>query len=128
MKTILKALFFAFILIGSTLAFADNVEEGNNLYNAGKYHEALTYLMKPDANIDPKGMTLIGYMYNRGLGVEKDSEEAFKWYQKAAGTGLSVAQFNLGIMYENGKGTKKDIAKLSNGFGKQQNKTILPLK
>ena len=43
-KTILKALLFSFVLIGSILAFADNVEEGNRLYNAGNYQEALTCL------------------------------------------------------------------------------------
>ena len=88
MKTILKALFFAFILIGSTLAFADNVEEGNHLYNAGKYQEALTFFMKPDAVNNPATMNRIGYLYDEGLGVEKNRIEALKWYKKAAEAGL----------------------------------------
>ena len=88
MKTILKALFFAFILIGSTLAFADNVEEGNHLYNAGKYQEALTFFMKPDAVNNPATMNRIGYMYAKGRGVKENQEKAFLWYKKAAELGL----------------------------------------
>ena len=109
MKTILKALFFAFILIGSTLAFADNVEEGNHLYNAGKYQEALTFFMKPDAVNNPATMNRIGYMYDEGQGAKKDPKEAFKWYKKAADANLPVAQFNLGLMYQHGTGVSKDI-------------------
>ena len=48
MKSLLKVLFFSFLLIGSSLALADNVKEGNRLYNAGRYEEAMRYYLKPD--------------------------------------------------------------------------------
>jgi TPR repeat protein len=34
--------------------------------------------------------------------------KAVEWFQKAADQGLVAAQFNLGIMYENGQGVEKD--------------------
>jgi hypothetical protein len=51
---------------------------------------------------------MIGYMYNKGRGVSKDSAEAFKWYLKAAEQGNAAAQYALGLLYEQGKGTAKD--------------------
>ncbi len=61
-KNLLKALLFSFFLIASTLTFAGNVEEGNRLYNDGKYQEALTFFMKPDAVNNPATMNRIGNM------------------------------------------------------------------
>ena len=78
MKTLLKVLFFSFLLIGSSLSLADNVKEGNRLYNAGKYEEAMRYYLKPAAVTNPATMNRIGYMYSEGKGVEKDLKEAYK--------------------------------------------------
>lgn len=50
----------------------------------------------------------IGYMYEYGVGVEKDETKAFEWYQKVAILGHAKAQQNLGYMYENGQGVIKD--------------------
>ncbi len=71
MKSLLKALFFSFLLIGSALALADNVKEGNRLYDAGRYEEAMHYYLKPDAVANPATMNRIGYMYDAGQGVKK---------------------------------------------------------
>ncbi len=131
MKTILKALLLSFFLIGSTLAFAGNVEEGNRLYNAGKYQEALTYFMKPDAATNPATMNRIGYMYDEGQGVKKDPKEAYKWYQKAAETGFPAAQFNLGLSYQYGTGgVQKNINEAVKWFLKaaEQNNAEAELK
>ena len=53
--------------------------------------------MKPDMQKDPEAMNLIGYMYNHGLGVQKNTKDAYKWYRKAAEAGSATAQFNLGL-------------------------------
>jgi TPR repeat protein len=37
-------------------------------------------------------------------GVKQDAAEAVKWYRKAAEQGYARAQFNLGLMYAEGKG------------------------
>ena len=44
-------------------------------------------------------------------------QESVKWYQKAAKQGHAKAQFNLGVMYANGKGVKQDYAKAKEYFG-----------
>jgi len=47
-------------------------------------------------------------MYHFGNGVEKNYEEAFKWYSMAALKGNDKAQFNLATLHFYGKGTEVD--------------------
>jgi len=47
-------------------------------------------------------------MYENGRGVAQDSREAVKWFRKATEHGDAVAQFNLGVMYENGQGVPQN--------------------
>ena len=46
--------------------------------------------------------------YYYGIGGEKNLEEAFAWYLKAAEKGYSDAQYKVGYMYDNGEGVKED--------------------
>ena len=43
--------------------------------------------------------------------IEEDEEEAVKWYRKAAERGYAAAQYNLGFMYDNGRGVAQDYTK-----------------
>ena len=49
--------------------------------------------------------------YENGNGVEKDHENAFKYYKLAADQGYDVAQNNVAMAYENGEGVEKDLKK-----------------
>jgi len=42
--------------------------------------------------------------------VKQDHAEAARWYRKAAEQGHADAQYNLGVMYENGQGVRQDHA------------------
>ena len=53
----------------------------------------------------------LGVQYGLGLGVRKNYEEAFKWYEKAARAGMPDAQRNLGDMYHYGHGVPQDYYK-----------------
>jgi len=44
-------------------------------------------------------------MYVEGQGVPRDLQEALKYYRKAADQGNALAQFNLGMMYEQNNDT-----------------------
>jgi len=46
----------------------------------------------------------LGLLYSGGKGIDKDYEEAAKWYRMAADKGLPEAQFNLAVLYQNGQG------------------------
>jgi len=47
-------------------------------------------------------------MYENGLGIKRDYDEAVKWYRLAAEQGLAEAQYNLRLMYKSGHGAPLD--------------------
>ncbi len=53
----------------------------------------------------------LGTFYYEGLGVERNVEKAIDCYEKAALLGLPEAVFNLGAIYENGKGVPVNFLK-----------------
>ena len=53
---------------------------------------------------DPETQFAIGNKYYNGEGVARDYSEAVKWFRRAADKGNIDAQFQLGLMYETGKG------------------------
>ncbi len=57
---------------------------------------------------DAKAQNNLGTMYEAGTGVQRDNDEAVKWYTKSAEQGNALAQSNLGAMYANGKGVPQD--------------------
>ncbi len=54
---------------------------------------------------------VLGLMYEEGIEVQQDLNEAFRWYGIAANQGLAKAQFNLALCYRYAKGCKKDYIK-----------------
>ena len=43
-------------------------------------------------------------MYLKGKGVAQDKSMAMNWYRKAAEQGHANVQYNIGVLYEQGKG------------------------
>lgn len=59
---------------------------------------------------------ILAKMYQGGVGVTKNSEEAFKWITEAAKQNYIDAQYVLGDMYLHGEGVKKDENEASKWF------------
>ena len=57
-----------------------------------------------------------GLMYDNGEGVPQDDAEAVRWYRLAAEQGNASAQYNLGLMYANGKVSLRTTQKQSGGI------------
>ncbi|MBQ0066723.1 MAG: sel1 repeat family protein [Phascolarctobacterium sp.] len=68
----------------------------------------LEILLQKAESADAETQYRLACMYELGIGVEHDKEEAFKWYRKAAEKGDPEAQYNLGLMYEFGTVVKPD--------------------
>ena len=49
----------------------------------------------------------LGWMYQKGLGVDQSDQEAVKWYQKAADQGFAPAQSNLNRIAQKLTSSKK---------------------
>lgn len=91
-----------------------SMEQGNNEaeakleeLNRKLFENAMAVAESGDAAVQAD----IGLFYEEGRGVEQNSEEAFKWFEKAAVQGNASAQNNLGILYQIGRGTEKDPKK-----------------
>ena len=55
--------------------------------------------------------TLVGYMYEKGIGIPADPVRALKAYERGAQAGCVTGVFNLGLCYLYGKGTAKNEKK-----------------
>ncbi|MGB1308211.1 MAG: sel1 repeat family protein [Oceanihabitans sp.] len=62
-------------------------------------------------NGDANAQNSLAYAFFMGKGVDKNIDQAVKWYRKAAEQGNAIAQNNLGNKYYNGDGEKKTIKK-----------------
>lgn len=76
---------------------------------AKDYAQAFEYAkIAADAG-EMDGEYIVGYCFEAGLGVNKDEEEAIKWYIKAQKKGNGDAIWKVGTFYHYGKGKlKKD--------------------
>jgi TPR repeat protein len=52
----------------------------------------------------PEAKNALGVMYSQGRGVEGNDKEAVRLFQDAAKDGNALAMYNVGVMYENGRG------------------------
>ena len=55
-----------------------------------------------------QAQVLVANMYRRGYGVQRDHQQAVKWYRRAAEQGHGAAQYNLAVHYREGIGVDRD--------------------
>lgn len=82
-----------------------NLIEDKNLYDLEFVPELIKKIAEQGNAI---GQWRLGLMYKNGYGVEKDYEEAEKWFRKSAEQGDDRGQCDLGNMYFNGTGVEKN--------------------
>lgn len=73
--------------------------------------KALTWLMKAAEKEEPGAKYLIGEMYAKGIGLEKNESEAIKWWEESASQNYIAAQGSLSFALMNGKGCEKNPKK-----------------
>jgi hypothetical protein len=72
----------------------------------GRFAEAREALWPAARSGNAEAEELIGVMYAMGLGVEKDEQRAFEWYQRSAMKGHPGAQSGVVWYYERGLGMR----------------------
>lgn len=90
-----------------------NVDEASmkcvcQLLKEKQYKEAFERLHNMAEHDCIYSQCLIGLMYEKGLGVEKDINRAVDWYAKAGGKGFADAEYRLGEIYYLGQEVKRD--------------------
>ncbi|HUT49216.1 MAG TPA: tetratricopeptide repeat protein [Alphaproteobacteria bacterium] len=71
----------------------------HELFEHGHYQEAHEHYLRAAENGSVGAMLRLGWMLLYGKGVSVDASAGEGWYQRAADTGLSIAQFYLGDHY-----------------------------
>ncbi|MDO8804125.1 MAG: tetratricopeptide repeat protein [Elusimicrobiota bacterium] len=122
-------LYFSFFLFTAVNvpALSAGYPEGRLAYEKRDYRKAFSEF-KPDAERGTAlSQTMLGLLYQEGLGVkkncgealrwmksaslkgeQKDDKQAMEWYLRAAGTGDTEAMFMLGLKYGAGEGAPQD--------------------
>jgi uncharacterized protein len=90
-------------------------------YDRADYRSALNVWLSTAEGGDAEAQTLVGEIYERGLGSEPNYEAAVEWYRRAAEQGYSRAQYNLGVMYEQGLGVPQDSLEALNWYRRSSN-------
>lgn len=88
--------------------FGNNIDEAFGAFQRGYYLTALQLAMPRAKNGDAHAQTLIGEIYNKGLGVPEDPSAAADWYGMASKAGDPLATFELALLYQDGRGVTKD--------------------
>ena len=96
------------LVVSNGVAFAGPREDAQAAYDRGDYATALQLFVTLARKGNAAAQTQIGWMYEWGFGVSKDSNEAIKWYRLAAAQGNLEAQRLLGFVYGTGRGVPKD--------------------
>ena len=99
-------------LAAAKAADSAQIDLAYGAYQRGLYLTAFNEATKR-IEADPKdaaAMTLLGELYNQGLGVRQDPKEAAQWYRLAADRGDAHAMASLGLMSADGRGVRRDPA------------------
>jgi TPR repeat protein len=82
------------------------ISEGKKAYLLKDYDKAfeLFFKHKDNKSLDSEAQRCLGYIFD----IQQKYAEAMKWYKRAAERGDAKGQTNLGTMYIEGKGIKKD--------------------
>jgi uncharacterized protein len=85
-------------------------------FDAGKYNEARTLAEEAAAKGDGPAHTLLGQIYEQGLGVPLDFQKAAEWYAKGAAIGDVHSLFSLGLLLVEGRGIKENKKQAADFF------------
>ncbi|MDZ7687081.1 MAG: hypothetical protein U5O39_20750 [Gammaproteobacteria bacterium] len=79
-------------------------------YSRADYRSALRVWQDRAEAGDPEAQTMVGEIFEKGMGTAPDYQKAAEWYRKAAEQGNERARTNLGYLYEQGLGVEQDLA------------------
>jgi TPR repeat protein len=106
----------AALVLSACSSTSPEFRAGLKAFEAEDYAAALKQWQPVANKKDADAQHSIGWMYENGLGVEKDMKAAADWYQKALDNGHKGAGLNLGNMYDDGDGVPQDYKKAAELF------------
>ena len=95
------------------------VSEGKSNLRKFRDDKAYSCFLEAAKTGDANAFYYLGEIfYNGGNSIERNYSEAFKFYQRAANSGHSIAQYKLGVMYRSGYGCEKNLSQAKEWFRK----------
>src|ERR1700726_1343921 len=99
-------------------AFSQSLNDTATTYELGDYISGIDLLRAQAEYGVAHAQHIIGFMYERGLGVPQDYAAAAKWYRLAADQNFAGAQFKLGRLYSLGRGVPQDYGEAAVWYAK----------
>lgn len=85
--------------------------------NTSDYARACTDWLRQQGNSgDAQAQAALGWLYESGVGVDKDDALAVTWYARAAQSGDPIAQFNFALRCEHGRGVAINLAEAARWY------------
>ena len=78
---------------------SQDFSEGLAAFHASNYAKAFAILRPFADQGEPEAQCIIGSLYQFGWGVQKDIQEAIRWYIRSSEQGYGVASNNLGTIF-----------------------------
>ena len=91
-------------------AQSNRFEAGISAKARGQYLTAIRSWQPLAEDGMPEAQVNLGHMYNEGLGVDVDYEEALYWYTLASESDQPEAVFNIGLLYLDGNAVEQNAA------------------
>jgi TPR repeat protein len=110
-KPLLSKLIVIGMLVFSSIAYAETIDEVDAAFKSGDYPQALRMLRGLAAKNDVEAQHRLGVLHESGTNIAQSYIEAVKWYRLAAAGGHPKAQFSLASMYLNGLGVPQDFTR-----------------
>lgn len=101
----------------SDVVEAIDILKGKSLSKTAKWAVDLLCSVE-DESLKPTVLNALGIAHLNGLGVEKDSTMAIKFFEEAGKCGYTNAYYNLGLMMKNAPLGKQDLKNALNYFEK----------
>jgi hypothetical protein len=102
--------FFAVLVLSSpTWAGEPSLKSAETAWNNGDVAGALAQWQALAERGDIIAANNLGYLYENGVGVQRDYAKALHWYRKVAEAGAPIGQYNLGSAYLAGRGVEQDL-------------------
>ncbi|MAI84943.1 MAG: hypothetical protein CMM91_08440 [Rickettsiales bacterium] len=101
------------ISLFSTNSFA-GYKQAIDFYNKKQFRQSIVEFKKVakndkfDQDERNNSMYNLAVIYDNGLGIPTNKNEALKWYKLASENNHKIAQFNLGWIYYHGENTEKN--------------------
>jgi uncharacterized protein len=77
-------------------------------FEQGRYLSAHNLAVEADKRDEPQAATLLGRLYQEGLGVKQDQVLAAQWFRRAAELGDTEGTFAFAVMLAEGDGIQKN--------------------